>query len=58
VLAAAVVIAACRTIEPLLGAALSASPVAVCVLWMAAGAVLAAASAVVAPPPTDQGSTT
>jgi hypothetical protein len=50
VLAASVLIAACRTIEPMLGSAISASPVAVCILWGALGAGLAGISAVLVPP--------
>ena len=53
VLAATVLIAACRTIEPMLGPAVAASPVAVCLLWGVLGAALAGVSAVLAPPRPD-----
>jgi hypothetical protein len=52
VLAAAVVVAACRTIEPLLGPLL-ASAIAACLLWGVLGLGLAALSAVLLPPPTE-----
>ena len=58
VLAATLLIAACRTIEPVLGPALSASPVAVCLLWVGLGVTLACLSVVLAPPrPDGEGST-
>jgi hypothetical protein len=58
VLAAALLVAACRTIEPLLGAGPAASPIAVCLLWGALGAALAVASAALVPPrPVAEGST-
>ena len=53
VLAATLLIAACRTIEPILGTGTSASPVAVCLLWVVLGATLAGISAVLAPPRRD-----
>jgi hypothetical protein len=49
ILAATLLVAACRTIEPILGPGLSASSLALCLLWGAVGASLAAVSAVVAP---------
>ncbi len=52
VLAAALLIAVCRTIEP----GLSASPVAVCFLWGGLGAIGAGVSAVLAPPHSNEGS--
>jgi hypothetical protein len=50
VLAAALLVAACRTIEPILGTKLAASPIAACLLWGLLGAGLAAVSAWLAPP--------
>jgi hypothetical protein len=54
VLAASLVVAACRTIEPILGPALAGSPLAVCLAWGALGAILAGVSAVVVPPRLDR----
>jgi hypothetical protein len=57
VLAATLLVAACRTLEPILGPGLSASSLVVCLLWGAVGAALAAGSAVLAPPqPGSEGS--
>jgi hypothetical protein len=53
VFAATVLVAACRTLEPLLGRTLAASPIAVCLLWGVLGAALAGLSAVLAPPRTE-----
>lgn len=53
VIAAAILVAACRTIEPMMGTRPAASPIAVCLLWAMLGAGLAALSAIVAPPHTD-----
>ena len=49
VLAAALLVAACRTIEPTPGPGLAASPIVVCLLWGALGAALAGVSAILAP---------
>jgi hypothetical protein len=49
ILAAAILVAGCRTIEPMMGTSLAGSSVAVCLLWGALGAGLAAASTVLTP---------
>jgi hypothetical protein len=51
-LAAAVLVAVCRTFEPMLGTRLAASPLAVCLLWGILGMALAGLSVLLAPPPT------
>jgi hypothetical protein len=55
VLGAAVLVAACRTIEPILGPGLGGSGVAVCLLWGLLGAIVAGVSAVAIPPRLDDG---
>jgi hypothetical protein len=55
VLGAALLVAACRTIEPILGPGLAGSGVAVCVVWALLGAILAGVSAVIVPPRPDDG---
>jgi pSer/pThr/pTyr-binding forkhead associated (FHA) protein len=55
VLAASLVVAACRTIEPLLGPALSGSAVAVCLVWGLLGLIVAGVSVVAIPPRVEAG---
>jgi hypothetical protein len=55
VLAAALVVAACRTIEPILGPGLAGSGVAVCLLWGLLGAIAAGVSVVIVSPRSDGG---
>jgi pSer/pThr/pTyr-binding forkhead associated (FHA) protein len=57
VLAASVVVAVCRTIEPILGPGLAGSGVAVCAVWGLLGVIVAGVSAVAVPPRPDDGET-
>jgi hypothetical protein len=55
VLGASLLVAACRTIEPILGSRLAGSGVVVCLVWALLGAIGAGVSAVTVPPRLDDG---